>query len=83
MLTVTSCPLELRGVAHKTSKKGKIYYVINCEDKDGTPYGFYCPDAKALSPSLKKGDSVLVSFEVTYFKGNEKLSVTYVEKVEE
>ena len=83
MLTVCSCPLELRGVAHKSSKNGKLYYVINCETMDGTPYAFYCPDSSALNDGLKKGDIVNVTFNVGYYKGNERLVVSLVEKVAE
>ena len=80
MLTVTSIPLELRGVANKTTKQNKTYHVINCEISDGTPYQFYCPDMMALSEGLKKGDMVVVTFEVVYFNGNERLIVRNVKK---
>lgn len=83
MLTVYSNPLELRGVAHKVSKNNKSYYVINCESDDGSPHAFYCPDASALAQGLKKGDMVCVTFDVAYFKGNERLVVTKVVKVDQ
>lgn len=81
MLTVNSCPLELRGVAHKTSKSGKLFYTINVESSDGTPHALYCPDASALAQGLSKGDMVTVTFNVSYYMGNERLSVIGVEKV--
>lgn len=83
MLTVYSNPLELRGIAHKVSKNGKPYYVINCESDDGSPHAFYCPDDKAFPPALKKGEMVCVTFDVVYFKGNERLVVSKVVKVDE
>lgn len=83
MLTVYSNPLELRGVAHKVSKQNKSYYVINCESDDGSPHAFYCPDASALAQGLKKGDMVQVTFSVAYFKGNERLVVSQVAKIDE
>lgn len=83
MLTVKSAPLELRGIANKTSNKGNVYYTLNCESADGSPHALYCPDAKALPQGLKKGDMVSVSFDVSYYKGNEELIVSKVEKVAE
>ena len=83
MLKVTSSPLELRGIANNTSKKGNLYYTLNCETEDGSPHALYCPSAEALPQGLKKGDSVKVTFEVSYFKGNERLIVSKVEKVAE
>lgn len=80
MLTVTSNELELRGVAHKESKNGKTYYVLNCEYDDGTPYAFYCPDASALPKGLNKGDKVIIVFRIEYFRNNEKLVVHEVKK---
>jgi hypothetical protein len=81
MLKVTSAPLELRGIANYTSKKGNLYYTLNCESADGSPHALYCPKAEALPQGLKKGDIVKVTFEVTYFKGNERLVVDKVERV--
>lgn len=80
MLTVNSIPLELRGVAHKTTKQNKVFYQVNCETNDGTAYQFYCPDASALPEGLKKGDMVVVTFEVVYFNGNERLVVRGLKK---
>lgn len=80
MLTVTSNKLELRGVANKTSKNGTVYYVINTETEDGTPYGFYCKDSSAFPSGLKKGDTVNVVFEVSYYKGQERLVAVEVKK---
>lgn len=81
MLSVKSNPLELRGIANNTSKKGNVYYTINTEAADGSPHAFYCPDAAALPQGLKKGDMVTVTFDVSYYKGNERLVVSKVDKV--
>lgn len=81
MLTVKSTPLELRGIANKTSKNDKVYYTINCESADGSPHALYCPNASAFPAGLKKGDMVVVTFDVSYYKGNERLIVTKVEVV--
>lgn len=81
MLKVASEPLELRGVSNTTSKKGTVYYTVNCEAEDGTPYGFYCPDANALPAGLKKGDKVRLYYNVRYFRNQEKLEVCRVERV--
>lgn len=83
MLKVISAPLELRGIANNTSKKGNLYYTLNCESEDGTPHALYCPEVKALPQGLKKGDMVKVTFDVTYFKGNERLVVAQVERFSE
>lgn len=82
MLKVTSAPLELRGISHKTAKTGSIYYVLNVESDDGTPHALYCPKADGLPAGLKKGEIITVDFEVRYFKGNERLVVDRVCKVE-
>lgn len=79
MFTVKSSPLELRGVANKSSRSGKVYYVLNVECEDGTPHALYCPTVNALPAGLKKGDMVTVCFNVTYYNGNERLVVTKVE----
>lgn len=83
MLQVKAESLELRGIANKTSNKGNIYYTLNCESSDGSPHALYCPSSDALPQGLKKGDMVTVLFDVTYFKGNERLVVRKVEKVAE
>ena len=82
MLTVKSSPLELRGIANKSSRNGNVYYVLNVESADGSPHALYCPNQEALPVGLRKGDMVSVSFEVAYFKGNERLVVAKVEKVD-
>lgn len=79
MLTVKSTPLELRGISNKRSKNDKIYYVINVESADGSPHALYCPNADALPAGMKKGDMVNVTFDVSYYRGNEKLVVSRVE----
>lgn len=83
MLSVTSSVLELRGVANKVSKKGTPFYIINVEDYVGTPYALYCPNFDAIPQGLKKGDNVVVTFDVRSYQGQDNLSVTAVRKVEE
>ena len=80
MLYLNAENLELRGVANKTSKTGNLYYVMNVETQDGEHHEFYCPDSNVFPNSLKKGDKINVSFEVSYYKGNPKLTVARVEK---
>lgn len=80
MVKVKSEKLELRGIANRQSKNGKVYYIVNVESLDGTPYGFYCPDASAFQQGLKKGDMVCVTFDVKIYNGNEQLLVNKVEK---
>lgn len=82
MLTVASQPLELRGVGSNTSKKGNMYYTVNTEAEDGTPYSFYCPEYSALPQGLNKGDKVRLYFNVRYFRNQERLEVYKVERVE-
>lgn len=82
MLTVKSSPLELRGIANKSSRNGNQYYLLNVESADGSPHALYCPKFEALPAGLKKGDMVCVTFEVSYFKGNERLVISHVERAE-
>lgn len=82
MLTVVSTPLELRGIVNKSSKNGNVYYVLNVESSDGSPHALYCPKVEALPNGLCKGNMVTVTFDVSYFKGNERLVVSKVEKAE-
>lgn len=81
MFTVKSSALELRGVANRTSPNNKAYQILNVEDVEGNPYALYCPEISALPVGLKKGDNVYVTFDVKYYKGNERLIVRKVEKV--
>ena len=71
--------LELRGLKNTSSKKGTVYYILNCEDiHTGDPYQFYCPDSKVFPEGLKKGDKIKVSLIYNKFKN---LIVTEVKKV--
>lgn len=81
MIILTSTPFELRCVANKESKQGKVYYTVNCEQEDGTPCSFYAPDASAFPEGMKKGDKITIDFRVDYFRGNEKLVVNKIKKV--
>lgn len=76
MLTVKSCPVELRGIANKATKDGKPYYILNVEDNEGNPHGLYCRDFNKLPQGMKKGDMIQVTFEVHYFGGKERLIVS-------
>lgn len=78
MFIVTAKNLELRGIANQTSKNGTVYYIVNCELTDGTPYSFYCPKADAFAEGLKKGDKVNIDFTVKRYKQNENLVVERV-----
>lgn len=78
---VSNEPLELRGVASKTTKNGKSYYVINAEDSDGTAFQLYCPTYEAIPQGLKKGDKVRVHFLVIFFGRDVRLTVEKVERV--
>lgn len=80
MLTLECKDLELRGIANKTSQNNKVYYILYVENVEGKPYNFYCPDASALPQGLKKGDTVNVSFDLSYYKGQERLTVSKVSK---
>lgn len=80
MLKVTSNKLELRGVSPQVNKKGNQYYLINAESEDGTPYQFYCPNVSALPAGLKKGDPVVITFDVKYFNLKERLEVCVVQR---
>ena len=81
MLTVKSNPLEVRGIANKTTAQGKLYYVLNTETEDGSPEALYCPDASVFPEGLRKGDVVTVDFSVSRYGRNERLVVTSVHKV--
>lgn len=71
--------LELRGLKNTASKKGTVYYILNCEnEKTGDPYQFYCPSADVLPQGLKKGDKIKISLTYNKFKN---LIVKDVKKV--
>lgn len=55
--------LELRGIKNMTSGKGNVYYMVNCEDNEGSPLQFYCRDSKAFPEGLKKGDKVRITLD--------------------
>lgn len=78
-MKLTTDVLELRGLKNVASKKGNVYYTLNCENVEtGDPYQFYCPDAKVFPENLKKGDKIKVSVTYNKFKN---LVVTEVKKV--
>lgn len=78
-MKLTTEVLELRGLKNTSSKKGNVYYVLNCEDVNtGDPFQFYCPDSKVFPEGLKKGDKVKVCLVYNKFKN---LIVSKVDKV--
>ena len=69
MINFISDSLELRGIKNSTSKKGNVYYTLNCENTvDGTPIAFYVSDAKLIPQNIKKGDKVKVVVNYNRFK---------------
>ena len=81
MFKLKTDALELRGIENKSSNKGNVYYILYVENFCGKAYNFYVPNANALPDGLKKGDSIIVTFDLSYYKGQERLSVCKVEKV--
>lgn len=49
--------VEIRGIEQKTSKKGNSYFILNCENSNGTPFSVYVPNNVNIL-DLKKGDIV-------------------------
>lgn len=80
MLTLKLSNVELRGIANKMSGQGNVYYILYVENNEGKPYNFYVPKSEAFPEGLQKGDIINVLFDLTYYKGNERLSVCKVEK---
>lgn len=71
--------LELRGLKNAKSKKGNVYYVLNCETvENGDPKQFYCPSAEVLPEGLKKGDKIKI---VVLYNNFKNLVVKEVKKV--
>ena len=83
MVYLSSCTLELRGLANRSTKDGKVYYLVNCEDDEGTAVAFYAPNADGFEQGLKKGDKVRVVFELKRFNNQERLVVVKVAKFAE
>lgn len=81
MISVTSSPLELRGIANKTSSKGSVYYVVNVENESGESCGLYAKDASGFPQGLKKGDIIRAQMDVMFYQGTERLIVRQIEKV--
>lgn len=71
--------LELRGVKNCSSKNGKNYLVLNCENvSNGDAYQFYCPTKEIMPTGLNKGDKVELKLEYNTYKN---LLVREVKKV--
>ena len=49
--------VEVRGLEKKTSKKGNVYFVLHCENEDGSAFSLFIANDIDVS-SLKKGDHV-------------------------
>lgn len=78
-MELTTNVLELRGLKNSKSKKGNVYYVLNCETvENGDPKQFYCPSADVLPEGLKKGDKIKI---VVYYNNFKNLIVREVKKV--
>lgn len=82
MLKLKTDVLELRGISNQLSNKGNVYYILYVENFCGKPYNFYVPNSEAFPEGLKKGDNVIVTFDLSYYKGQERLSVSKVEKAD-
>lgn len=78
MLKMKSFALELRGIANRTRKDGSVYYLVNVEDDEGTPYQFFCKDASAFPAGLKRGDIVDIEFDYRKFDKNDNLFLSRV-----
>lgn len=78
MLKMISHNLELRGIANRLRNDGSVYYLVNVEDCEGTPYQFYCKDSSAFPPALKRGDIVDIEFDYRKFDRNDNLIVSRV-----
>lgn len=72
----TKTPLELRGAVQKISKTGTNYNVLMMETHEGNPLQFYCPAGAEMPHELKKGSKYHVTFAVSSYKGNDRLSVS-------
>ena len=48
---------EVRGLEEKTSKKGNSYFILYCENEDGSPFNIFIPQSVELI-DLKKGDHI-------------------------
>ena len=84
MITLTAKNLELRGIAHRVNKEtGNLYYLLNVEDDEGTPYQFYAKDSSNFEQGLKKGDMVDISFVYLKFGKDERINVFSVRKSNE
>lgn len=78
-MELTTNVLELRGLKNSKSKKGNVYYILNCETVDtGDAKQFYCPSADVLPEGLKKGDKVKI---VVFYNNFKNLIVREVKKV--
>lgn len=78
MINLTTDVLELRGIKNAMSKKGNVYYVLNCEDDGGEACKFVCKNFDSIPSGLKKGDKVQLKVAYNNFKD---LDVLGVEKV--
>lgn len=83
MLTFTTTMVELRGISNQTNKKGEVYYLVNVEEADGTPYQFYTKDKTVFPDGLRKGDIVDLVFTYRMFNGDGILSLFKVVKPEQ
>lgn len=74
--------LELRCVVNRQSAKtGNIYYIVHCEQEDGSPIQFYVRNDNVFADGLHKGDKVVLSCSYVKYKDGERLSVVRIDKV--
>lgn len=49
--------VEVRGIEQKTSKKGNTYFILHCENLDGSPFSVYLPSIIPVN-DIKRGDHI-------------------------
>ena len=77
MLELKTKLLEVRGLQDCTSKKGNLYYNLNCEDVEtGEAYKFYVNDGSLFPNNMKKGSKVILTLVYNSFK---ELRVTKIQ----
>lgn len=72
--------LELRGVVNRQNKDGNVFYLVNCEEGDGSPIQFYVRNADVFPDGLRKGDNIVITFKFSEYNKEIRLSVVRIEK---
>lgn len=81
MLNVVAKNMEVRGLAHATSKKGNVYYILRCENVEGEHFEFFARESNAFPQGLQKGDNV--TLELAFNPRFKDLVLLKVVKVKE